>query len=104
MIRDREGLRAELASPRSEAARDAARELGAAGTLDDVAPLEKARAAARLYYEELAAPLSGPERLAEYLEKYCATAYLEEMNEAWNESVGPFEEGLALLQARLHPD
>jgi hypothetical protein len=95
MIRDRERLRAALVAPRTEAARDAALALGAAGTLDDVAALEAARAAAQLYRAELA------ERLPE---AGCGTAQLEAMDRVWSESVGPFEESLALLQARLHPD
>jgi hypothetical protein len=99
MVWDRERLRAALASPRSEAARDAALALGAAGTLEDIALLEQARAAAQLYHAELVARRSGDER-----EFGCWTAYAEHMHEAWSESVGPFEEGLALLQARQHPD
>jgi hypothetical protein len=61
MGRDPDRLRAALGSPRSEAARDAALALGAAGTLDDVARLEAARAEARRYYAELARPCPGDE-------------------------------------------
>ena len=104
MVRDRESLRAALRSPRSEAARDAALELGAVGTLDDVALLETARAAAQIYYEELAESVSRPDRSGEPRRWGCGTAYLEELYKARDKSVGPFEEGLALLQARLHPD
>jgi len=104
MVRDRESLRAALRSPRSEAARDAALELGAVGTLDDVALLETARAAAQIYYEELAAAVSSPDHSGEPPSWGCGTAYLEELYEARDKSVGPFEDGLALLQARLHPD
>jgi hypothetical protein len=84
-------------APRSEAARDAALALGAIGTLDDIAVLERARAAARAYYDELVARHS----TASF---GCATSFAEAMNDAWNESVGPLEEGLALLRARLDPD
>jgi hypothetical protein len=84
-------------APLSEEARDAALELGAIGTLDDVPPLEQARAAARRYHDELVARRSA----ASY---GCATAFVEAMNAAWNESIGPLEEGLALLHARLDPD
>jgi len=84
-------------APRSEEARDAALALGAIGTLEDVALLEQARAAARTYYDELVERRS----TASF---GCATAFAEAMNDAWNESVGPLEEGLALLRARLDPD
>jgi hypothetical protein len=94
---DRDRLRAALMAPRSEEARDAALALGAIGTLDDVAPLAQARAAARSYYEELVARRSA----ASF---GCGTAFAEAMNDAWNESIGPLEEGLALLHARLDPD
>lgn len=61
---DRDRLRAALMAPLSEDARDAALALGAVGTLDDVPPLEQARAAARRYYEELVARRStGGDRL-----------------------------------------
>lgn len=94
---DRDRLLAALVAPLSEEARDAALALGAIGTLDDVPPLEQARAAARRYYDELVAERSD--------DSYgCATAFLETMNDAWNESIGPLEEGLALLHARLDPD
>jgi hypothetical protein len=95
VIRDRERLRAALVSPRTEAARDAALALGAAGTLDDDAPLEAARAAAQRYHAELA------ERLPE---AGCGTAQLEALDRVWSESLGAFEESLALLRARLDPD
>jgi hypothetical protein len=104
MVRDRKALRAALRSPRSEAARDAALELGAMGTLFDAPLLETARAAAQIYFEELVAALSEADRRAEPGEFCCGTAYIESMDEARDKSVGPFEEGLALLQARLHPD
>ena len=104
MVRDREGLRAALRSPRSEAARDAALELGARGTLADIQPLETARAAAQIYYEELVASSSQPDRWGEPPTWHCGTAYLEMLYELRDKSVGPFENGLALLQARLHPD
>lgn len=94
---DRDRARAALMAPRSEEARDAALALGAIGMLDDVAPLEQARAAARIYFDELTA--EDPDDSSE-----CGTAFLEAMIDAWNESVGPFEEGLALLHARLAPD
>jgi hypothetical protein len=104
MVRDRAALRAALRSPRSEAARDAALELGAVGTLFDVPLLETARAAAQIYYEELVAALSQRVRGAEPAERHCGTAYVESAYEAQHRSVIPFEQGLALLQARLHPD
>jgi hypothetical protein len=94
---DRDRLREALKAPRSEEARDAALALGAIGTRDDVAPLEHARAAARTYYDELVARRS----TASF---GCATAFVDAMTDAWNESVGPLEEGLALLRARLDPD
>lgn len=84
-------------APRSEEARDAALALGAIGTLDDVAPLEQARAAARTYYDELVA-----QRSADSFG--CGTAFVEAMDDAWRESIGPLEEGLALLHARVDPD
>lgn len=71
--------------------------LGAIGTLEDVEPLEQARAAARTYYDELVAEHSA----ASF---GCGTAFAEAMTDAWNESIGPLEEGLALLHARLDPD
>lgn len=104
MVQDREALRAALRSPRSEAARDAALELGAVGTLDDIALLETARAEAQIYYEELVASSSQPDRWGQPRRWHCGTAYLEHLYEIRDKSVGPFEEGLALLQARLHPD
>lgn len=104
MARDREALRAALRSPRSEAARDAARKLGAIGTLSDIQPLETARAAAQIYYEELVAASFQPDRWGEPSRWHCGTAYLEMLYELRDSSVGPFENGLALLQARLHPD
>jgi len=104
MVQDREALHAALRSPRSEAARDAALELGAVGTIFDAPLLETARAAAEIYYRELVAALSRSDRGSGPVEWPCATAYLESAHEAWDESVGPFEEGLALLQARLHTD
>jgi hypothetical protein len=67
------------------------------GTLDDVAPLEQARAVARSYYDELVARRSD----ASF---GCGTAFAEAVNDAWNESIGPLEEGLALLHARLDRD
>jgi hypothetical protein len=84
-------------APRSEEARDAALALGAIGTLDDVVALEQARAEARSYYEELVA-----RRTATSFG--CGTAFVRALNDAWNASVGPLEEGLALLHVRLDPD
>jgi len=104
MVRDQAALRAALRSPRSEAARSAALELGAVGTLFDVPLLETARAAAEIYYKELVTARSQPDRRAEPAGWSCGTAWVESAYEAWERSVGPFEEGLALLQARLHPD
>lgn len=74
------------------------------GTVFDVPLLETARAAAQIYYEELVAALSRPDHRGEPVKWHCGTAYSESVYEAWDRSVGPFEEGLALLQARLHPD
>lgn len=74
------------------------------GTLFDVPLLETARAAAQIYYEELVAARSRPDRRVERAGWSCGTAAVESAYQAWGRSVGPFEEGLALLQARVHPD
>ena len=99
-VRDQEALRAALQAPRTEAARDAALELGATGTLSDIPLLETARAAGQIYHEELRA---WPERIPADLRRRCGEGCCV-TNALWAETVGAFEEGLALLQARLHPD
>jgi hypothetical protein len=76
-------------------AHDAAREIGAAGTLDDLEKLEAARQRADATRQE---------RIAAMKPAGCGTAHFEELDRIWAETVGPYEEAMALIQFRLAPD
>jgi hypothetical protein len=76
-------------------AHDAAREIGASGTLDDLVQLEAARQRAEATQRE---------RVAAMKPAGCGTAHFEELDRIWAETVGPYEEAMVLLQLRLAPD